>query len=119
MFRKVLVANRGEIAVRLIRALREFNIPSVAVYSDADRAALAVSLADEAVHLGPSASSESYLSIPKVIEAACRTNAEAIHPGHGFLSENADFAEACRGAGITFIGPSPEAIRKMGSKTAA
>lgn len=119
MFRKVLVANRGEIAVRLIRALREFNIPSVAVYSDADRASLAVSLADEAVHLGPAPSAESYLSIPKVIDAACRTSAEAIHPGYGFLSENADFAEACRAAGITFIGPSPEAIRKMGSKTAA
>jgi acetyl-CoA carboxylase biotin carboxylase subunit len=119
MFRKVLVANRGEIAVRLIRALREFNIPSVAVYSDADRASLAVSLADEAIHLGPAPSSESYLSIPKVIDAARRTNAEAIHPGYGFLSENADFAKACQAAGITFIGPSPDAIRKMGSKTAA
>jgi acetyl-CoA carboxylase biotin carboxylase subunit len=119
MFAKVLVANRGEIAVRLIRALREFGIRSVAVYSDADRASLAVSLADEAVHLGPAQSSESYLRIDKIIDAARRHQAEAIHPGYGFLSENAEFAGACASAGIAFIGPPADAIRKMGSKTAA
>jgi acetyl-CoA carboxylase biotin carboxylase subunit len=119
MFRKVLVANRGEIAVRIIRALREFNITSVAVYSGADRASLAVSLADEAVHLGPSPSSESYLSVEKIIAAARRHGVDAIHPGYGFLSENADFADACAGAGMVFIGPPPDAIRKMGSKIAA
>src|SRR6516162_5305281 len=104
MFRKVLVANRGEIAVRLIRALREFSIPSVAVFSDADRGSLAVSMADETVHLGASPSSESYLRQEKVIRAAIETGADAIHPGYGFLSENAEFAEACTGAGLTFIG---------------
>lgn len=119
MFRKVLVANRGEIAVRLIRALREFSIPSVAVYSDADRASLAVALADEAVHLGPSPSSESYLRGDKIIAAALQLGVDAIHPGYGFLSENAGFAQACYDAGLVFIGPSAEAIRKMGSKTAA
>src|SRR4051794_38382105 len=119
MFRKVLVANRGEIAVRLIRALREFQIPSVAVYSDADRASLAVMLADEAAHLGASPSAESYLSIEKIIAAARKHGADAIHPGYGFLSENADLAEACSLAGITFIGPPAAAIRKMGSKTEA
>jgi acetyl-CoA carboxylase, biotin carboxylase subunit len=119
MFRKVLVANRGEIAVRLIRALREFSIPSVAVYSDADRASLAVSLADQAVYLGPSPSSESYLRADKIIQAALELGVEAIHPGYGFLSENADFADACRASGLVFIGPGAEAIRRMGSKTAA
>ncbi len=119
MFRKVLVANRGEIAVRLIRALKELGIRSVAVYSDADRPSLAVSLADEAAYLGPSPSSESYLCAGKILDAAKRHQAEAIHPGYGFLSENADFAEATSSAGIVFIGPSAEAIRKMGSKTAA
>jgi acetyl-CoA carboxylase biotin carboxylase subunit len=119
MFRKILIANRGEIAVRLVRAFRDFGIPSVAVYSDADRSSLAVSLADEAAHLGASLSSESYLSIGKIIEAAQRHGVDAIHPGYGFLSENAAFAEACAEAGITFIGPPAEAIRKMGSKTAA
>ncbi|MBV8847625.1 MAG: acetyl-CoA carboxylase biotin carboxylase subunit [Bryobacterales bacterium] len=118
-FRKVLVANRGEIAVRLIRALREFGIASVAVYSDADRASLAVSLADEAAHIGPAPSSESYLRIDKIIDAARSHGAEAIHPGYGFLSENAEFAEACTEARIVFIGPPADAIRKMGSKTAA
>ncbi|HEY7333358.1 MAG TPA: acetyl-CoA carboxylase biotin carboxylase subunit [Bryobacteraceae bacterium] len=119
MFRKVLVANRGEIAVRLIRALREYGIRSVAVYSDADRSSLAVSLADEAAYLGPSPASQSYLRIDKILEAARGHGAEAIHPGYGFLSENAEFAQACAEAGITFIGPPAGAIRKMGSKTAA
>ncbi len=119
MFRKVLVANRGEIAVRIIRALREAGIKSVAVYSDADRASLAVKMADEAVHLGPAPSSESYLRGDKIIEAARRLGAEAIHPGYGFLSENADFADACASAGVVFIGPPASAIRAMGSKTAA
>src|SRR5215472_17656308 len=119
MFGKVLVANRGEIAVRIVRALREQGIRSVAVYSDADRASLAVSLADEAAYLGPSPSSESYLRIDKILDVAKRHGAEAIHPGYGFLSENADFAGACGGAGIVFIGPPADAIRKMGSKTSA
>jgi acetyl-CoA carboxylase biotin carboxylase subunit len=119
MFGKVLVANRGEIALRLIRGLKDIGIRSVAVYSDADRASLAVSLADEAGYLGGSAASESYLCPEKMLEAAKRHHAEAIHPGYGFLSENADFAEATRAAGLVFIGPPAEAIRKMGSKTAA
>ena len=119
MFSKVLVANRGEIAVRVIRALKELGIPSVAVYSDADRAALHVRMADEAVRIGPSASSESYLRIDRMVAAARQRGAEAIHPGYGFLSENADFAAACEAAGIVFIGPSPESIRRLGSKTEA
>jgi acetyl-CoA carboxylase biotin carboxylase subunit len=119
MFSKVLVANRGEIAVRVIRALREAAIASVAVYSDVDRASLAVQMADEAAHIGPAAAAESYLAIEKIIDAAQRHGADAIHPGYGFLSENPDFAEACSDAGITFIGPPASAIRSMGSKTAA
>ncbi|HUQ91285.1 MAG TPA: acetyl-CoA carboxylase biotin carboxylase subunit [Bryobacteraceae bacterium] len=119
MFRKVLVANRGEIAVRVIRALREMGISSVTVYSDADRRSLAVRMADEAVRIGPAPSSESYLRIEAILEAAHRTGAEAIHPGYGFLSENAACAAACEDAGIVFIGPSAESIRKVGSKTAA
>ncbi len=119
MFRKVLVANRGEIAVRVIRALRELGITSVAVYSDADRGSLAVQLADEVVHVGASPSSESYLRIDRIVDAAKHHGAEAIHPGYGFLSENADFADACAAAGIVFIGPPGDAIRKLGSKTAA
>src|SRR5580693_794410 len=119
MFRKVLVANRGEIAVRIIRGLHEAGIASVAVYSDADRASLAVRMADEAAHLGPAPSSESYLRVDKIIDAALRHGAEAIHPGYGFLSENAEFAAAVTQAGLTFIGPPAEAIKKMGSKTAA
>jgi acetyl-CoA carboxylase biotin carboxylase subunit len=119
MFRKVLVANRGEIAVRIVRALSELNIRSVAVYSDADRAALHVRMAGEAAHLGPSPSVESYLRIDKIIASAKEHGVDAIHPGYGFLSENSEFADACEAAGLVFIGPSAESIRKMGSKTAA
>lgn len=119
MFRKVLVANRGEIAVRVIRALRELGIGSVAIYSDADRASLHVRMADEAAHVGPAPSGESYLRVDRILDAARKHGAEAIHPGYGFLSENADFAEACEAAGIVFIGPPAQAIRMMGSKTAA
>jgi acetyl-CoA carboxylase biotin carboxylase subunit len=119
VFRKVLIANRGEIALRLVRGLRERGITSVAVYSDADRASLAVSLADEAAYIGPSPSAESYLKTEAILAAARKHGAEAIHPGYGFLSENAEFAQACRAAGIVFIGPSPEAIRDLGSKTGA
>ncbi len=119
MFQKVLVANRGEIAVRVIRALREMGIRSVAIFSEADRRALHVLMADEAVCAGPSASSESYLVAERILDAARTTGAEAIHPGYGFLSENASFAKACSDAGIKFIGPSSEAIEQMGSKTSA
>ena len=119
MFKKVLVANRGEIAVRIIRALRELGIASVAVYSDADRTALHVRGADEAVHIGPSSSSESYLNIERIIAAARARGVEAIHPGYGFLSENHLFAEACAAAGFVFIGPSPESLRLLGSKRSA
>jgi acetyl-CoA carboxylase biotin carboxylase subunit len=119
MFGTVLVANRGEIAVRVIRALRDMKIRSVAVFSDADRGALHVRLADQAEHIGPAPSAESYLSVDRILEAAKKHGAEAIHPGYGFLSENAGFAEACAAAGIVFIGPSAEAIRLLGSKTAA
>ncbi len=119
MFRKVLIANRGEIAVRLIRALRELGIQSVAVYSEADRAALHVRMADEAVAIGPAPSAESYLRIDRILDAAKSSGAEAIHPGYGFLSENAEFAAACEAAGFVFIGPSAESIRRVGSKTSA
>jgi acetyl-CoA carboxylase biotin carboxylase subunit len=118
-FRKVLIANRGEIAVRVIRALREAGIVSVVVYSDADRDALHTRMADEAAHIGASPSTESYLDIEKVIHAAREHGVDAIHPGYGFLSENARFAAACENAGVTFIGPSPASIRNMGSKTQA
>jgi acetyl-CoA carboxylase biotin carboxylase subunit len=119
MFRKILIANRGEIAVRLIRGLREMGIASVAVYSDADRESLFVRMADEAAHVGPAPSADSYLRIDRILDAARRHGAEAIHPGYGFLSENAEFAAACDDAGIVFIGPSAASIRQMGSKTAA
>jgi acetyl-CoA carboxylase biotin carboxylase subunit len=119
MFRKVLIANRGEIAVRIVRALREMGIGSVAVYSDADRASLHVRMADEAAHVGASPSGESYLRIDRIMDAARAHGAGAVHPGYGFLSENAAFAAACERAGIVFIGPSADAILKMGSKTAA
>jgi acetyl-CoA carboxylase biotin carboxylase subunit len=119
MFKRVLIANRGEIAVRVIRACRELGVETVAVYSEADRAALHVQYADYAVFIGPPSSAESYLVIAKIIEAAKKTGAEAIHPGYGFLSERAPFARACQEAGIVFIGPTPEAIEKMGDKVTA
>jgi len=119
MFRKVLIANRGEIAVRVIRTLREMGIGAVAVYSDADRTSLHVRMADEAEYVGPSPSAESYLCIDRILDAARKHGAEAIHPGYGFLSENAGFAEACEQAGLVFIGPSAGSIRAMGSKTDA
>ncbi|MGC2742055.1 MAG: acetyl-CoA carboxylase biotin carboxylase subunit [Candidatus Angelobacter sp.] len=119
MFTKVLIANRGEIAVRVIRACREMGIASVAVFSDVDRSALHVSKADEAYLLGPAPARESYLNIVKILEIARKCGAEAIHPGYGFLSENAQFARACAEAGIKFIGPPPSAMELMGSKTRA
>jgi acetyl-CoA carboxylase biotin carboxylase subunit len=119
MFRKVLIANRGEIAVRIVRCCHEMGISPVAVYSDADRVALHVRMADQAVHIGPAPSRESYLAIDKLIDAARKTGAEAIHPGYGFLSENADFAEAVERAGLVLIGPPSSAMRVMGSKPAA
>lgn len=119
MFKKILVANRGEIAVRVMRACREMDIQSVAVYSDADRQALHVQYADEAFHIGPATSTKSYLRIDRIMDAAQRSDAEAIHPGYGFLSENPEFARACAEAKIVFIGPSAAAMELMGSKTAA
>jgi acetyl-CoA carboxylase biotin carboxylase subunit len=119
MFKRVLIANRGEIAVRIIRACREMGIESVAVFSDVDRKALHVRKADYAYPIGPAAASESYLNVDKILEVARRSQANAIHPGYGFLSENAHFARACAGAGVKFIGPSPESMEMMGSKTRA
>lgn len=119
MFRKILIANRGEIALRVLCACKEMGIQTVAVYSEADRNSLHVRFADEAVCIGPPRSSESYLNIPHVISAAEITNVDAIHPGYGFLSENANFAEVCDASHITFIGPNPEVIRIMGEKDRA
>jgi acetyl/propionyl-CoA carboxylase alpha subunit len=119
MIRRVLIANRGEIARRVIRTCREMSIATVAIYSDADADALHVHEADAAERVGPAAASESYLRIPAVIDAARRARADAVHPGYGFLSENAEFAQACADAGLAFIGPPAAVIRRMGSKTAS
>jgi len=119
MFKKVLIANRGEIALRIIRTCKEMGIKTVAVYSTADRESLHVRFADEAVCIGPAASKDSYLSVSKIMAAVEITNADAVHPGYGFLAENADFAEVCSEYGIKFIGPSPQMIRKMGDKITA
>ena len=119
MFHKILIANRGEIAVRIIRACKELGIKTVAVHSDADSESLHVKLADESLCIGPALSSKSYLNMKAIISAAEVTDADAIHPGYGFLSENAEFAEICGKCGITFIGPSPEAMRLMGDKISA
>ena len=119
MFRKVLIANRGEIAVRIIRACREIGIPTVAIYSQADANSLHVRLATEAYCIGPASSAKSYLSIPAIISAAIVSGADAIHPGYGFMSERADFSEICAKHGIKFIGPTAEAMRKMGDKATA
>ncbi|MCM3627349.1 acetyl-CoA carboxylase biotin carboxylase subunit [Paenibacillus glycanilyticus] len=118
-FQKVLIANRGEIAVRIIRACRELGISTVAVYSEADRDSLHVRLADEAYCIGPTASKDSYLNLTNLMSVATITGCDAVHPGYGFLAENADFAEICESCNITFIGPSPEAISKMGDKAVA
>ncbi len=119
MFRKILVANRGEIAVRIIRAAHELGIATVAVYSDADRESLHVKLADEAVCIGPASSQQSYLNVTRIISACEITNADAVHPGYGFLAENHRFADACETSGFRFIGPRPEVIHKMGDKAKA
>lgn len=119
MFNKILIANRGEIALRIIRTCKEMGIKTVAIYSTADRESLHVRFADEAVCIGPPPSSQSYLSIPKIMAAVEITNADAVHPGYGFLAENAEFAEICTQYGVKFIGPTPEQIRKMGDKITA
>ena len=119
MFKKILIANRGEIALRIIRTAREMGIKTVAVYSTADKDSLHVRFADEAVCIGPPPSAQSYLNIPSIIAAAEITNADAIHPGYGFLSENAKFSQVCRDHGIKFIGASPEMINSMGDKANA
>ena len=119
MFEKILIANRGEIALRILRACRELGIRTVAVHSEADTEAKYVRLADESVCIGPAPSSQSYLNIPAIISAAEVTDSEAIHPGYGFLSENADFAERVERSGFVFIGPRPETITLMGDKVSA
>ncbi len=119
MIKKILIANRGEIALRIIRTCKEMNIKSVAVYSSADKDSLHVRFADEAVCIGPASSTESYLNIPRIIAAAEITNSDAIHPGYGFLAENADFAEICIDSNLEFIGPTPSMIRAMGDKSLA
>src|SRR5579871_708036 len=119
MFQKILIANRGEIAIRIICACKELGIRTVAVYSEADRHSLHVRFADEAICIGPAKSARSYLDIPSIISAAEITDADAIHPGYGFLSENAGFAEVCEVSGIKFIGPRPDVIRLMGVKERA
>ena len=119
MFKRILIANRGEIAVRIIRACREMGVESVVVFSDVDRRALHVRKADYAYHIGPATASESYLNIEKILDVAKRSGSEAIHPGYGFLSENAKFARACKEAGVKFIGPTAESMEMMGSKTRA
>ena len=119
MFKRILIANRGEIAVRVIRACREMDIHAIAVYSEADARASHVMQADRAALIGPAAAVESYLSVDAILRAARDTRADAIHPGYGFLAENAEFARACERAGIVFIGPPADAIDRMGSKIAA
>ena len=119
MFKKILIANRGEIALRVICACKELGIKTVAIYSEADRNSLHVRFADEAICIGPPRLSESYLNVPAVISAAEIANVDAIHPGYGLLSENANFAEVCRACGIKFIGPPPEVTRLMGEKEKA
>ena len=119
MFNRILVANRGEIAVRVIRTCRELGIETVAVYSTADENALHVQIATKAVCIGPAKAAESYLNIRAILSAAVESGCEAIHPGYGFLSENAEFADLCQKCGLVFIGPSGDVIRKMGNKAAA
>src|SRR5262245_36895062 len=116
MFKKILIANRGEIACRVIKTARKLGIRTVAVYSDADRDALHVEMADEAVHIGPAPAAQSYLLIEKIVDACKETGAEAVHPGYGFLSEREAFPIALQKAGIVFIGPNPKAIAAMGDK---
>ena len=119
MFNKILIANRGEIACRVLKTAKRLGIQTVGVYSDADSSAPHIQLADEAIHIGPPAAAQSYLVIDKIIEAAKRTGAQAIHPGYGFLSENAEFAERCESEKLVFIGPTAQTIKQMGSKAAA
>ncbi|EUJ51195.1 acetyl-CoA carboxylase biotin carboxylase subunit [Listeria rocourtiae FSL F6-920] len=119
MIKKILIANRGEIAVRIIRAAKEMNIETVAIYSEADAESLHIQLADEAYCVGPAPSKESYLNMSNIISVAVLTNCDAIHPGYGFLAENADFAELCQDCNIIFIGPSADAISQMGTKDVA